>query len=69
MVGNKLLNIVNYHFFRALHVLLIGDLFQLQPIMDDWIFRDIRSGYGPLSTNIWVDYLANFCIFTKTDFK
>ena len=64
MVGNQMFNFMNLRLqdikannlpFGGLHVILIGDLFQLQPVMDQWIFRDLSSSYGPLASNLWVD--------------
>ena len=67
MVGNRLMNTVNLRLqeimgnkqvFGGVHVILIGDLFQLQPVMDSWVFQNTRSAYGPLSTNIWTDHFT-----------
>ena len=32
-----------------------GDLYQLKPVMDSWIFMHHNKGYGPLACNLWQD--------------
>lgn len=48
MVGNNMLNLINERLkqikgntlpFGGLHMIFIGDLFQLKPVMDGWIFE------------------------------
>ena len=40
--------------FGGVSIIAIGDLFQLQPVMDGYIFKDVdNSEYGILATNIW----------------
>ena len=67
MVGNKMLNIINLRLqeifdckqlFAGKHLIFIGDLFQLQPVMDQWIFQDLRSGYTSLSPNTWTETIT-----------
>ena len=44
-----------------LSVLVIGDLFQLQPVMDAYIFKDMDNlEYGILSPNIWQELFKMF---------
>ena len=39
----------------------IGDLFQLEPAMDRYIFRNLdNSEYGILAPNKWHDYFTMF---------
>jgi len=77
MVGNKMFNIINLRLqeimrnkkhFGGVHVIAIGDLFQLKPMFDDWIFQDLKSTagheYGSLATNLWVE---NFSIIELTE--
>ena len=62
MVGSGMLNYVNlrlqqikgnHRLFGGVSVILIGDLCQLKPVLDSWIFEDLVGDYGPLATNIW----------------
>ena len=40
--------------FGGVSITAIGDLFQLQPVMDGYIFKDVdNSEYGVLATNLW----------------
>lgn len=34
--------------FGALSVIAAGDLFQLKPVFDNWIFNNTNHGYGDL---------------------
>ena len=70
MVGNGMLNILyhrlqeikcNYHQpFGGVHIILVGDLFQLRPVGDSWIFADLTEGYAPLATNLWKTHFSMF---------
>ena len=69
VVGNKLLNYINRRLqqimvsseiFGGLSVLAVGDLYQLKPVFDGWIFSDLSSEYGPLAMNLWKE---NFYIY------
>ena len=42
--------------FGGLHVIAIGDFFQMAPVRDSYIFKDDPSRYGPLAVNLWKDY-------------
>jgi len=62
MVGNKLFNYINLRLqeikknkkpFGGVHIIVIGDLFQLKPVFDHWIFDDLNTSYGSLATNLW----------------
>ena len=33
----------------------MGDMFQLAPVMDRFIFEGLKGEYGPLATNLWKD--------------
>ena len=63
MVGNTMFNIqINYRLkdiagsslpFGGISISAIGDLFQLQPLMDGYIFNDMDNDeYGILAPNI-----------------
>ena len=69
MVGHDMLNFINLRLqqikgnlkvFGGIHMILIGDLCQLQPVGDGWIFKDLTVGYGPLATNLWKEYFTAF---------
>ena len=38
--------------FAGANIIAIGDLFQLKPIKDNFIFMDLETNYGPLATNL-----------------
>ena len=46
--------------FGGLHVLAIGDFFQMAPVMDSYIFKD--DYIGPLAINLWTThfYISSF---------
>jgi DNA replication protein DnaC len=67
MVGFKLFNCVNQRLmevmqspkpFGGISVVAVGDLFQLKPVMDSYIFNNPSSGYFPLATNPWQDLFS-----------
>lgn len=69
MVGNKMFNFINLRLqevfateqpFGGVSIVAVGDLFQLKPVFDNWIFQQLNDGYGPLATNLWQDYFKNF---------
>ena len=72
MVGKSMFNYINLRLqeifsnssiFGGKSIIAIGDLYQLKPVMDGWIFSDSKSVYGPLATNIWQD---NFHLYELT---
>ena len=71
MVGNQMINFVNQRLkeimgnakdFGGLSVIAVGDLYQLKPVFDGWIFSDLKKDYGPLARNIWVDLFKIFSL-------
>ena len=47
--------------FGGVSIIAIGDLFQLQPVMDGYIFKDMdNSEYGILAPNLWQQYFKMF---------
>ena len=46
--------------FGGLHILLVGDLFQLEPVSYTWIFKDLSGQYGSLATNLWKEYFEMY---------
>ena len=62
MLGNKMLKNINLRLqdiknnkkpFGNVHVILVGDLFQLKPVKDNWIFLDLQDGPEALGLNLW----------------
>ena len=39
--------------FGGISVIFVGDLFQLKPVCDSFIFKNNSTGYAPLATNLW----------------
>ena len=73
MVGNTMLKLIhlclqeakgNKLLFGGVNIICVGDLYQLQPVMQSYIFMDISTEYGPLATNLWKKY---FTIFELTE--
>ena len=73
MVGRELFNKSEYRFreifgigmtFGDLHVIVVGDFFQMAPVRDSYVFKDDFKDYGPLSPNLWKDH---FYIYTLTE--
>lgn len=73
MVGNKMLNFVNLRLqeifvrnipFCGVSIITIGDLFQLEPVFDGWVFESLVDGYAPLAINLWTEL---FDVFELTE--
>ena len=73
MVGNTMLKLIHLHLqeakgnklpFGGVNIICVGDLYQLQPVMQSYIFMNISTEYGPLATNLWKEY---FFIFELTE--
>ena len=73
MVGYHLFQFLNWRLkevmnvtkpFGGVHIITVGDLFQLKPVFDSWIFENSLQGYGCLSTNVWQKY---FCMYELTE--
>ncbi|MCG8077483.1 MAG: AAA family ATPase [Candidatus Thiodiazotropha taylori] len=69
MVGNRMLAFINHRLqqvmgssklFGGLSILAVGDLYQLKPVFDAWIFENLHQDYGPLASNLWTE---NFRVF------
>ena len=61
LVGNTMLQSTNARLqeikkntkpFGGVHMLVLGDLYQLRPVKDKWIFQNLNDNYGPLATNL-----------------
>ena len=47
--------------FGGVSMIAIGDLFQLQPVFDGYVFNDIQnSEYSILSPNLWEKYFTMY---------
>ena len=50
--------------FGGISLITVGDLFQLKPVFDKWIFENSVIGYSALASNIWTE---NFTLFELTE--
>ena len=50
--------------FGGVNVITVGDLYQLKPVMGQFVFEDYRNNYGPLATNLWTEH---FKIYELTE--
>ena len=48
--------------FGGVSLIAVGDLFQLKPVFDGWVFDDLRDDYGPLAINLWKEHFQYFCL-------
>ena len=73
MVGSGMFNFLNQRLqqimgnkepFGGITVITVGDLFQLKPVFDRWIFENPNTCYGALASNLWADL---FTLFELTD--
>ena len=69
MVGIGMFNFLNLRLqqitdtnrpFGGLSIIAVGDLYQLQPVFDKWIFERGNDVYSTLPTNIWKEYFSMF---------
>ncbi|KAL9986219.1 hypothetical protein ACROYT_G000329 [Oculina patagonica] len=70
MVGNSMFNVqINKRLqdiigtandFGGVSIIAIGDLFQLQPVFDGYVFEDLESDYAPLAANLWQKHFQMF---------
>ncbi|PFX15510.1 ATP-dependent DNA helicase PIF1 [Stylophora pistillata] len=70
MVGNSMFNIqINNRLkdikgsqlpFGAVSIVAVGDLFQLQPVMDGYLFKDLDTDYSVLAPNLWQQHFKMF---------
>ena len=69
MVGNRSLALIDSRLqlltgikkpFGGISILAVGDFFQLKPVMDSWIFQDLKCNAQALASNLWREH---FCVF------
>ena len=70
MVGNEMLKFIHLRLqeikceyqkpFGGVHLILVGDLFQLRPVCDGWIFEDCKVNYSSLGENLWRKYFTMY---------
>ena len=69
MVGSGMFNFLNLRLqqimgtnepFGEISLVTVGDLFQLKPVFDKWIFENSQSGYNEFAANIWTEYFTLF---------
>ena len=63
MVGNKQIRNTPKHIkgsslpFGGVGIIAVGDLFQIQPVMDRYFFKDMaNSEYDILSSHLWKEF-------------
>ncbi|KAK3102105.1 hypothetical protein FSP39_008803 [Pinctada imbricata] len=71
MVGNGMLNFINQRLqqitgsqksFGGISILTVGDLYQLKPVFDGWMFENLNKDYGPLASNLWKEHFQMFTL-------
>lgn len=69
MVGKRMFNFINLRLqeikgcckpFGGVSVIVFGDLYQLKPVMDSWIFTIPRVGIESIGANLWQDHFTIF---------
>ena len=50
--------------FGGLHVIVVGDFYQMAPVRDSYVFKDDNRGCGPLATNLGTKHMQ---IYTLTE--
>lgn len=73
MVRHDMFNFINLRLqeikgcrklFCGVSIIVVGDLFQLKPVLDGWIFSQPHEDYKPLANNVWRD---NFLMYELTE--
>jgi len=72
MVGNKMLKLIylrlqeikgNQKPFGGVNIVCIGDLYQLRPVLQEYIFTQITDDYDLLAPNLWTQHFSIFELF------
>ncbi|XP_061190534.1 uncharacterized protein LOC133198460 [Saccostrea echinata] len=65
MVGNNMLTFINDRLqqltgrkqdFGGISIIAVGDLYQLPPVGDKWIFKDLSNPGQSLAKNLWLEH-------------
>ena len=77
MVGSDMFNFLNLRLqqimgtnkgtnkpFGGISIISVGDLFQLKPVFDKWIFENSLTNYSIFASNIWKHH---FTLFESTE--
>ena len=61
-INNRLKDIKgSKEIFGGISIIASGDLFQLEPVMDSYVFKDMKnSDYGSLAPNLWQEHFTMF---------
>ena len=46
--------------FGGVSIIAIGDLFQLQPVFDGYVFESLKGDYGILAMNLWEKHFTMY---------
>ena len=46
--------------FAGVSLVTVGDLFQLKPLFDKWVFETSKDDYSALAMNIWQEHFKMF---------
>ena len=73
MVGRKMLALIDDRLkqirgsnepFGGVSMIFVGDMFQLKPVFDEWIFEFAKRGSEALASNVWQDNVKLFELTT-----
>ena len=60
-ISNRLKDVKGCKDFGGVSIVAIGDLFQLEPVMDSYVFKDLKNlDYAVLAPNLWQQHFAMF---------
>jgi hypothetical protein len=48
------------HFMGGMHVIFVGNLFQLKPVKNGYVFENLMSGFNALDGNLWADNVVMY---------
>ena len=46
--------------FGGVSVVAVGDLFQLKPVFDSYVFEPLKGNYGVLANNLWIKHFKMY---------
>ena len=62
IMGNDLI-------FGGVNIIAVGDLYQLKPVMGQFIFEDYSRNYKPSATNLWTEYFKIYNLTQNNETK